>query len=143
MNRGIRPEFNEKLIELFENELREVRREDSLKIVKLKREEQPQPQQLLKRLLPGVKLENENTKDLTFSFNKYSKHPSLTVSPIKRNKLTKNSKFVKPNDRDPTRDIDPRFVKSMYDNIHLIPTQYSDDDDEEDMQIHQDNNNDD
>lgn len=162
MNRGIRPEFNEKLIELFENELREVRREDSLKIVKLhqeiehlkliikskdeeilrlKREEQPQPQQLLKRLLPGVKLENENTKDLTFSFNKYSKHPSLTVSPIKRNKLTKNSKFVKPYDRDPTRDIDPRFVKSMYDNIHLIPTQYSDDDDEEDMQIHQDNNN--
>ena len=68
MNRGIRPEFNEKLIELFENELREVRREDSLKIVKLhqeiehlkliikskdeeilrlKREEQPQPQQLI------------------------------------------------------------------------------------------------
>ena len=65
----------------------------------------------------------------------------MTVSPIKRNKLIKNSKFVKPYDRDPTRDIDPRFVKSMYDNIHLIPTQYSDDDDEEDMQIHQDNNN--
>ena len=87
-----------------------MRREDSLKIVKLhqeiehlkliikskdeeilrlKREEQPQPQQLLKRLLPGVKLENENTKDLTFSFNKYSKYPSLTVSPIKRNQLIK------------------------------------------------------
>ena len=29
----------------------------------------------------------------------------------------------------------------MYDNIHLIPTQYSDDDDDEDIQIHQDNNN--
>ena len=30
---------------------------------------------------------------------------------------------------------------NLCDNIHLIPTQYSDDDDEEDMQIHQDNNN--
>ena len=181
MNRGIRPEFNEKLIKLFENELHEVRREDSLKIVKLQQEienlkliikskdeeilrlknDQPQPQpqlqpqQMLKPLLPGIKLENENGNGNSLSFNKYSKHPSLTVSPIKRNQSIKNSKFVKPNNNnnnnnnnDPTCNIDKRFVKSMYDNIHLIPTQYSDDDDDEKeedigVQTDQDNENND
>ncbi|RCK63456.1 hypothetical protein Cantr_09638 [Candida viswanathii] len=127
---GLRPEFTKELLGLLSQELQDTKHEDAETIRKLQEEIQSLKQKItdkdaeIDRLKSQVE-SKESTSAAPQSMAPPRKNSSVEVSPTKKRvSLTSSRNQPKPS-LEKHNEFDTRLTKSMYVNIHQLPTQYS------------------
>ncbi|KAG7662775.1 uncharacterized protein J8A68_003698 [[Candida] subhashii] len=127
----LRPEFSSKLSSLFSQELEELRKQDKQRIIDLENEiiQLKKTIQSKDEEIQRMKKRQSSREDIL-----------LSSSPIKKPRLIPSSSNLTRSVYDINSNkiniqTNARKSKSMYEDRHIMPTQYSDDDDEEESII--------